>query len=290
MNKIFENLSVGEYLLKAEIKALSDTEITLYGNNRHFLIKEMAAKKGDVITREFAIALRLADFQKQSNYCPDSLNLTLEGDCIGKFELVEKSFPTVYTIGDSTVCNQENSDGSSMEHCGGWGQALPTFLGTKYAVSNHAEQGTHTRNCLDCHFSKVEAQLKEGDVVLCQFGHNDQKQTWLNAHEGYMENLIVLGKRVRAKGAKFILCTPINRLIYVNGKLNNYLDDYRDAVIEASAILKTQCIDLHSFTSRLYLEMGADAENLFYHAPQLDRTHPNDYGALKIASFVSENL
>lgn len=289
MIKTFDNLSKGEYLLKVKIAVLSPTLITLYGNHRHFLINQRA-EKGDIITKEFAIAIKDADFLKQKNYRDNGLKLMLEGDCTADFELEKAALPTVFTLGDSTVCNQEYMGVSPLLRCGGWGQALPMFLGKRYAVSNHAEQGTHTGNCLDCHFLKVEDQIKKGDIVLCQFGHNDQKQPWLKPFEGYMENIIALGKRAQEKGAEFIVCTPINRLIYVGDKLNDYLDLYRDGAKKAVEQLRAKCIDLHTFTSNMYLEMGKDAENLFYHSPGLDRTHPNDYGAIKIAAYVNENL
>ncbi|MGM9551064.1 MAG: SGNH/GDSL hydrolase family protein [Clostridia bacterium] len=290
MVKEFTNLKKGEYRLKVKFTAENDTLITLYGNHRHFLIKEMAAKKGDVIEKDFAIAIRDADFQKQDNYRDDSLKLCMKGDGCWEFQLTNESFPVIYTLGDSTVCNQEYLGESPYNRCGGWGQALSMFLGDKFAISNHAEQGTHTANCLDCHFLKVEEQLKEGDIVLCQFGHNDQKQNYLKAFEGYYENLVKIGECVKSKNCEFILCTPINRLIYIDGKLNNYLDDYRDGVKKAADYLLVKCIDLHTFTSNLYLEMGDDAEGLFYHSPQLDRTHPNDYGAMKIAEFISKEI
>lgn len=289
MIKIFDNLSNGEYLLKVKIRVLSPTLITLYGNHRHFLINERA-DKGDIIAKEFAIAIKDADFLKQENYRDNALKLILEGDCEADFELEKKKLPTVFTLGDSTVCNQEYMGTSPLLRCGGWGQALPMFLGAQYAVSNHAEQGTHTKNCLDCHFLKALEQIKKGDIVLCQFGHNDQKQPWLKPFEGYMENIITLGERAQKKGAEFIVCTPINRLIYVNGMLNDYLDLYRDAAKKAAEQLRAKCIDLHTFTSNMYLEMGKDAQNLFYHSPELDRTHPNDYGAIKIAAYVAKTL
>ena len=290
MIKTFKDLEKGEYRLKVKITSLSPTVISLYSNHRHFLIKEMSVEANAVIEKEYSIALRDADFQKQDNYRDRELNLVADGDCEWEFELTKEDFATIYTMGDSTVCNQECYDGSPMEHCGGWGQALGMFLGGKYAVSNHAEQGTHTANCLECHLIPVLAQIKKGDKVLCQFGHNDQKQEWLKADEGYLENLIKIGTMVQKKGAEFIICTPINRLIYVEGSLNDYLDNYRDACFKAGKALGARVIDLHTFTSETYEKMGSEAENLFYHSPDLDRTHPNDYGAVLIAEFVTKNL
>lgn len=289
MNYIFENLEKGEYLLKVSLIAKSTSPIVLWGNHRQFLINETLSQ-GEKLERAIPICIKDADFQKQPDYRDTSLQLTLTGDCDASFSIEKAKLPTLYTLGDSTVCNQANIGEGALYRCGGWGQALPLYLNGKYAVSNHAEQGTHTQNCLECHLLKVLEQIKEGDVVLCQFGHNDQKQSWLSAFEGYMENIIKIGKMVAEKGGEFAVCSPINRLIYIDGKLNNYLDDWRDGAKKAAELLGVQYIDLHSLTSALYENLGADAENLFYHSPELDRTHPNDFGAIKIAEFVSAEL
>ena len=285
----FDNLKNGEYLLKADILVKSDTDIVIWGNHRHFLMNEQAVA-GAKIERIFAISIKDSDFQKQENYRDTALTLTVTGDVSCNFSLDEAELPTLYTLGDSTVCNQSHVGEGPLYRCGGWGQALPLFLGGKYAVSNHAEQGTHTKNCLDCHLLPVLEQVKPKDMVLCQFGHNDQKQSWLDAFGGYMENLVKIGTLVKEKGADFVICTPINRLIYIDGKLNDYLDPWRDAAKKAAEILGVKCIDLHTFTSEVFAEMGEDAENLFYHSPDLDRTHPNDFGAIKIARYVASEL
>ena len=290
MNIVFDNLSAGEYLLKVDIEAINDTTLSLFGNHRHFLYHSRKMAKGERLHGEFLVAIKNADFQKQDNYRDSSYPLISEGNVSLTASLTAHSASTIYTLGDSTVCNQTHFGDGPMYRCGGWGQALSMFIGEKYAVSNHAEQGTHTQNCLDCHLIWVLEQIKEGDVVIAQFGHNDQKQAWLDADGGYFENLVKIGSAVKEKGAAFIVCTPINRLIYIDGKINTYLDRWRDAAIKAAKALNVKYIDLHSFTTKLYHEMGDAAENLFYHSPQLDRTHPNDFGAIKIAEEVASNL
>ncbi len=286
----FENLTEGEYLLKVEITAKSDTSFCLFGNHRHFLYHSENLAQNEKIQGEFAVAIKNADFQKQENYRDTSYELNFTGDIAVNASLTPFSCPTLYTLGDSTVCNQVYAGEGPLYRCGGWGQALPLYLKRGYAVSNHAEQGTHTQDCLNCHLLPVLKRLKKGDLVLCQFGHNDQKNASLDAFGGYFENLITIGKKVLEKGADFIICTPINRLIYIDGRINTYLDPWRDAAKKAAEALGVKCIDLHTFTTNMYLSMGDDAENLFYHSPDLDRTHPNDFGALKIAGYVSSQL
>ncbi len=290
MNKTFENLQNGEYIIKLDIKAEKDTVVSVSANHRQFLVADKSLSAGEAYTAEFALSLKDADFLKQDNYRDRQITLTLSGEAVFSAALEKANVPTVFTLGDSTVCNQEFYGEGPLYRCGGWGQALGMYMGTGYAVSNHAEQGTHTQDCLKLHFKKVCEQLKEGDIVICQFGHNDQKQAFLDAMGGYYQNLIKIGTAVKEKGAKFVVCSPIQRLIYENDKLNTYLVPWRDAAEKAAKELNCQFIDLHDFTSEKYLAMGTDAENLFFHAPALDRTHPNDFGAKMIAEYVSSCL
>ncbi len=274
-----------------KIYAKNDTAVDAYENHRRFLVSGLKLKAGETFTGKFAAALGEADFQKQPCYRDGKVKLTVTG---GEFEvkIEEAELPVIYCLGDSTVCDQTYDGGGSMERCCGWGQTLPMYLGGGIAVSNHAEQGTHTGDCLNCHLPSVLRQLKPGDKVLVQFGHNDQKQECLRPFGGYKDNLRRIAALVGEKGAECVLCTPINRLIYVDGELNTYLDGYAAAVRELAAETGLRCIDLHAFTTRTFRELGAGAENLFYHPPggPLDRTHPNDLGGKLIGAEVAREL
>lgn len=279
-----------EYLLTVEITANSDTTVTLFTNHRRILIRNKALKKGEHLKETFGVALREAKFQKQPDRFDDEIELTLEGDAELSAAAKKAELPTIYCLGDSTVCDQNYFGSDEIHRCCGWGQTLGMYLKDKYALSNHAEQGTHTSDCLGLHINPVLSQIKKGDIVLVQFGHNDQKQSYLGAFEGYIENLRRIVELVEEKDGKCILCTPINRLIYVDGKLNDYLDSYAAAVKNAAKEKNLMCVDLHGFTSELYVAMGKDAENLFYHGDELDRTHMNDIGAVAVGEFVYNSI
>lgn len=83
---------------------------------------------------------------------------------------------------------------------GGWGQALDLYLDGSVAVCNHAHNGRSTetfRN--EGHFDLIQKQLRPGDFVVIQFGHNDQKHPHLQAYNGYPENLRRFIAEIRAK-------------------------------------------------------------------------------------------
>lgn len=280
-----------KFKIRLTVRTKSDTVIDAYMNHRRFLISGLALGAGETFAGDFAAAVGDADFLKQPCYRDERVEVRVAG---GEYQahIEEAELPVIYCLGDSTVCDQNYDGGGPMGRCCGWGQTLPMYLGDKFAVSNHAEQGTHTADCLKCHLPPVLRQLKPGDKVLVQFGHNDQKQSWLRPFGGYKDNLRKIVGLVGEKGADCVLCTPINRLIYVDGRLNTYLDEYAAAVLELAAELGLGCIDLHAFTTRTFIEMGDRAEDLFYHPPgaPLDRTHPNDLGGKLIGRYVCEAL
>ena len=279
------------FRIELKICAESDMTVDAFVNHRRFLVNGLKLKAGETFAGAFAAALGEADFQKQPCYRDEKVNLNVTGGEV-EAKREEAELPVIYCLGDSTVCDQTYAGGGSMERCCGWGQTLPMYLGSGFAVSNHAEQGTHTGDCLSCHLPPVLRQLRPDDKVLVQFGHNDQKQDRLRPFGGYKDNLRKIAELVGEKGAECVLCTPINRLIYVDGELNTYLDDYAAAVRELAAELGLRCIDLYTFTTRTFRELGEEAENLFYHPPggPLDRTHPNDLGGKLIGAEVAREL
>jgi lysophospholipase L1-like esterase len=77
--------------------------------------------------------------------------------------------PTLHLVGDSTV----RSAGQAGNW--GWGEYLAERLDTRQmALANHAIGGRSTRTFLrEGRWETVRAQLRPGDVLLIQFGHND---------------------------------------------------------------------------------------------------------------------
>ncbi len=280
------------FKIELKIRAEKDAVINAYTDHRRFLLSGLGLRAGETFEGSFAAAAGEADFQKQANYRDEAVALRVAGCREYEAKTVEARLPVIYCLGDSTVCDQPYDGGGPMDRCCGWGQTLPMYLGGGFAVSNHAEQGTHTGDCLKCHILPVLRQLRPGDAVLVQFGHNDQKQPWLRPYDGYRENLRKIAELVGEKGGRCVLCTPINRLIYVDGRLNDYLDEYAAAVRDLAGEMGLGCIDLQAFTTETYLRMGERAGELFYHPPAgpLDRTHPNDIGGKLIGEYVSEYI
>jgi lysophospholipase L1-like esterase len=87
-----------------------------------------------------------------------------------------------------------------------WGQMLPAMLDAQVTVANYAESGATLKSFLaDLRLDKVLMQMKPGDYLLIQFGHNDQKanwpQTYAEAGTTYRAYLAAYIAEARRRGA-----------------------------------------------------------------------------------------
>ena len=80
--------------------------------------------------------------------------------------------PRIFWIGDSTV--QFNSI-FTWPQCG-MGQVLDLYVRPGIAVYDHARNGRSTKSFREEGlWAPVEDALRPGDLLLIQFGHNDEK-------------------------------------------------------------------------------------------------------------------
>jgi len=81
---------------------------------------------------------------------------------------ISSNLPTLLVVGDSTANN--NANGAQ-----GWGDPFISYFdGKKIIVLNRARAGRSSRTFItEGLWDKVLSEMKEGDFVLIQFGHND---------------------------------------------------------------------------------------------------------------------
>src|SRR3712207_3861333 len=91
---------------------------------------------------------------------------------LSSFILLQQQKPVLYIIGDSTV---RNGDGTGKNNQMGWGSVIhPFFDTTKISIRNYALGGRSSRTFItEGHWEKVLKQIKPGDYIIMQFGHND---------------------------------------------------------------------------------------------------------------------
>jgi lysophospholipase L1-like esterase len=191
-------------------------------------------------------------------------------------------------IGDSTVCEYP------LDHaCRGWGHYIQEYFKDTVQVVNLARSGRSTKTFInEGLWAKTLAE--KPDFLLIQFGHNDShspdRPESTNAETDYREYLRRYIDEARAIGAKPVLVTPVQRRTYgSNGRLNNTLIIYADAMKAVAAEKKVALIDLNATSGKLYEQLGPAANNIVANATD-DRTHFNENGARMMAHLVMQEL
>ncbi len=211
--------------------------------------------------------------------------------------------PRIFMIGDSTMANKPAIDNPER----GWGQLFPAFFEPGVEIKNYAVNGRSTKSFITEHrWDSVLAQLRPGDWVLIQFGHNDQKiadpNRYAAPHTTYKENLVRFVTEARAKGANPVLITPVMRRKFdANGAFVDQHGDYPGVVREVAAANKVPLIDLHRSSEALLVQQGPEGSvKMFKTTPAghyttlpdgvTDDTHFNTYGATLVAGLVAKEI
>jgi rhamnogalacturonan acetylesterase len=228
------------------------------------------------------------------------------------FVLWKKQKPVFYLIGDSTV---RNGDGNGKNQQWGWGSFIADhFDTTKIGIRNNAIGGRSSRTFItEGRWDKILATLKKGDYVIMQFGHNDagplddtarargtikgigdeskeiynpiaKKQEVVYTYGWYIRKYI---RDAKAKGAIAIVCSPIPRNDWKEGKVMRSSESYAKWANEVAKQEGAYFIDLNEIVASKYEEIGAEKVKPFF---QVDHTHTNIDGAKLNAELVIKAL
>jgi lysophospholipase L1-like esterase len=221
----------------------------------------------------------------------DKLTLEFNGakPAVEALTIEKVDVPTVYVLGDSTVCDQ-----SGEPYCS-WGQMLTNFFKDDIAIANHGESGESVASSNGAgRFKKILSEIKPGDFFIEQFGHNDMKSKAEGAAEKYEKDLESWVSQIKAKGATPILVTPMNRHTFRDGKVTDSLAPYPDKVREAAKNTGAILIDLNKMSASLYEALGEKgSDQLFEHATpegKHDGTHHSPMGAYELARCIVQGI
>lgn len=203
---------------------------------------------------------------------------------------------TYHLAGDSTVAPAKPEELPMT----GWGSYIAATV--EAPVRNLAYGGATTASFLaDGSWARLLADVRPGDTVVIQFGHNDQKLPELDARGGYTARLRGMVGDARGRGASVVLCTSVERRWFDGERVTPTHGDYPNAVRDLAHQLDVPLIDLTVFTTWLYEDLGAAASTslLSHFAPDehpvwpdglADDTHFREEGARRIAAFVGRSL
>ncbi len=207
---------------------------------------------------------------------------------------------TVFLCGNSTVVDQEQEPWAS------WGQMITRWFDECVVIANFAESGLSATTFLaQLRLDKILTQLRAGDYVICEFGHNDEKEKKAGdgAWYSYTRNLKIFADRVREKGGNIIFVTPTARRFFNDDQttLRNTHGDYPEAMRTVARRENIPCIELNGMTHTFYEALGFEGSkkalvhypaNTFPDQPQAlaDNTHFNPFGAWEVAKMIVMGL
>ncbi len=227
-------------------------------------------------------------------------------------EAADPRLPSVVLIGDSTVRNGRGDGGGGQW---GWGEPLRSRFDTsKMNLVNRALGGlssrTYTNGGL---WEKTLARLKPGDVLLMQFGHNDNgplddkarargtlpgigdetkevdnpitgKHEVVHTYGWYLRQYIAGAK---AKGAVPVVCSPVPRKTWKDGKIVRSDTGYTKWAAEVAKAEGVGFIDLYELIAKQYDELGPAKVDPLFGDPH---THTSWDGAVLNADAVVTGL
>jgi lysophospholipase L1-like esterase len=221
----------------------------------------------------------------------------------------QQQVPTLFIIGDSTVKN-------STEGLQGWGDPIASlFDQSRIKVENRARGGRSSRTFqTEGLWDQILSEIKPGDFVLIQFGHNDggkindtsrargslrgtgeeteeidnlitKKHEVVHTYGWYMRKYV---NDARSKGATAIVLSPVPRNIWKDAKTVRAANDYGGWGAEVAQTQKTFFIDLNEIVAREYEDAGQEKVSKDYFLE--DHTHTTPAGARLNAASVASGL
>lgn len=220
------------------------------------------------------------------------------------------AWPTLLIIGDSTVRN-----GTKGQQ--GWGDLLAAhFDSARINVVNRAIGGRSSRTFqTEGRWDRVLAEVKAGDFVLMQFGHNDSgkpddparprgslrgvgdetreidhpatgKKEMVRTYGWYLRKYIADTKE---KGATLIVLSPVPRNIWKEdgSSVARAANDYGKWAAESAKAGGAFFVDLNEIIAKQYEALGREKVGTLFGG---DHTHTNTAGAQINADAVIEGL
>jgi pectinesterase len=209
----------------------------------------------------------------------------------------------VYVAGDSTASTYV----TSYQPRAGWGQALQLFLTSDATVVNVAKSGASSKSFIDLgRLDHILGLIKSGDYLLISFGHNDEKvddpARYTEPSTTYKSYLSQYIDKARAKGAKPVLITPVERRRFTSaGVATTSHGAYPAAMRELAAAKSVPLVDLSASSLALWNRLGVEGTKtcfLFLSPGQSanypdgveDNTHFQAHGAIEVARLIGTAL
>ncbi|WP_228515209.1 rhamnogalacturonan acetylesterase [Flavobacterium sp. MR2016-29] len=289
-----------------------ESNVTIKAESRRLMLDQLFIKKGKTVTKIFNVNVRnpkiddninvtLKDREKDILDWDDKLTLEFLGEAsIQSIKITPKdNLTVVYLAGDSTVTDQD------VEPWASWGQFITNYFDDSVVVSNYAYSGSALSSFkAGNRLKKILTQIKKGDYLFVEFGHNDEKikGEGNGAWGSYSTLLTEFVQSAKDKGAIPVLVTPTQRRFFnENGTLKETHGEFPAAMRAVAQKDKIALIDITKITTELYEAWGDEpSRKAFVQYPANtfpgqekaldDNTHFNSFGANEIALCVLSGI
>ena len=210
---------------------------------------------------------------------------------------------TIHLMGDSTMADKDIS-GLNPER--GWGMVFENFLDSRVRVINYAKNGRSCKTAIaEGIWDRVKANIRPGDYLFIEFGHNDQKpkgKGYAPAWTEWQDYLRLFINTARELGATPVLLTPVARRHFYNNVLDETTHGEYPASMRAVAReTGTTLIDMEQATIQWLKEAGDLASRPYFMwiepgvcpaKPQgiQDNTHSTPLGARRNCDIVCDSI
>lgn len=201
--------------------------------------------------------------------------------------------PALFLVGDSIT-----KTGTPPGDRGPWGmgyELMPMFDPAKIHVYNEGAGGRSSRSYIEEGlWGKILERMQSGDFVLLMFGHNDTANSdnypnrttitgsgdesiqigfhatlkTLHTYGWYLRQYV---KDAKAKGATVIICSPVPRNQWADGKIKRGFDGYAQWAADAAKASGAWFIDLNKLASDRYDALGQQTTATYFNDPQHTR-------------------
>lgn len=208
----------------------------------------------------------------------------------------------IHWIGDSTVAY----NGANTYPQTGIGQVFQLYCKQDCKVVNYAKNGVSTKSFYESdRFTPVMENMKEGDILFIQFGHNDEKpdvERHTEANSTYKEFLKIYIDGALKKKAHPVLLSPLSRREFnEQGKIVDTHTNYPMAMMELADTYQIPFIDLCHLSKVLLEDVGdTNSKKWFMIFPKgtyknydndiTDNTHLHYEGAVVMAELVANAM
>ena len=196
--------------------------------------------------------------------------------------VVPTQHPALFLVGDSIM-----KTGTGNGERGPWGmgyEVIPLFDAAKIHVYNEGLGGRSSRGYIEeGAWAKILDRLQPGDFVILMFGHNDAANS-----QNYPDRIIVPGigeetreiespvthqketihtygwylrqysQDTKTKGATPIICSPVPRNTWIEGKIKRGFDGYASWAADAARMSGARFIDLNTIAANHYDALGRE--------------------------------